>query len=408
MPPDQSNNWGSWFLRSHSSPSQLATTNEITELQTEIERLRNENSKILEETDELRVETELLKNENFRMSNETGNLQTEIEVLKSEKHQISGNLSNFGTRFDKLLNYERTVCQERDRALQQKVELRADIKAKDGQIHELQKEILQYKKSLASSTRIDGQLSDMRIQEAMNGLFFAVREWAIKMVRQEKNILDFVHRETIHWVNNSQVLGYQPDSSMRKAYALISLVSGALCLSMNQNWVFGASPMVNGSVASVIDTANLLHASIEKIAGVAAERKKQWVLLTNEIVSKDDSAVRDSEKLYIGVLVGHVMNDLGEHPSASTVRKELQTAIKSHVHIIQALYQQEADYEMALPAAANGLERYAFMCDYMEDVNGEEEGVLQAAFFPYLTKKTGRDRDSKKTIVCKAKVVVQS
>ncbi|KAH0366913.1 hypothetical protein KCU65_g4983, partial [Aureobasidium melanogenum] len=406
MPPDQSKNWGSWFLRSHDAPSQLAATSEITKLRNEIERLKNENSKISDETDDLRIETELLKNENFRMSDETEKLQTEIRALKSEKYQISSNLSSLGARFDKLLNYDRTVCQERDRALNQKSELRAEIKGKEGQIRELQKEIFQYKKTLAGSTRIDGQLSDMRIQDAMNGLFFAVRDWAIKTVRQEKTILNSLDKDTTQWLDNNQVIGYQPDSSIRKAYVLIALFSDALCLSMSQNWVFGASHMDNGG--SVIDTANLLHASIEKIAGVAPERKKQWVLLTNEIVSKDERAVKDSEKIYVNALVRHVIKNLGEHPSASTVGKDLQMAIEQHVHIIQALYQQEADYRMILPLAANASERYPFLCHYMEDVNGEEKGVLQAIFFPYLVKDIGGDGNQEETVVCKAKVVVQS
>ncbi|KAK6000863.1 hypothetical protein QM012_003588 [Aureobasidium pullulans] len=402
MPPDH--------LRSHDASSQLATTSEITKLRNETERLKSENIEISKETDELRIETELLKTENFEMSDMTENLQTEITTLKSEKRQVSSDLSSLAARFDKLLNHDRIVCQERDHALQQRVELCADIEAKKGQIRELQKEILQYKKSLASSTRVDGQLSDMRIQDSMNGLFFAVRDWAIKSVRQHKTILDYVDKDTIQWLDNDQVTGYQPDSSMRKAYALITLFSDALCLSMSQNWIFGASALNCRAPDNIIDTANFLYASIEKIPGVTPERKKQWVLLTSEIVCKDENAVKNAEKIYVDALVCHLVKNLGEHPSVSTVGKELQVAIEPHVHFIQALYQQEADYQMILPLAANASERYPFLCHYMEDVNGEEKGMLQAVFFPYLTKTIGGDSgpNNQEIVVCKAKVVVQA
>lgn len=161
-------------------------TSEIADLRAEVEHLKLENSKMSDETDELRIEAELYKRENAKMSSDIDDLQTEIEVLRLEKSQISGDYSSLGAKFDKLHNHYRTVCQERDHAHGQVAELRGQIKSKDGQIHELQKEILLYKKSLASSTRVDGQLSDMRIQDAMSGLFFAVRDWALKMVRQDK------------------------------------------------------------------------------------------------------------------------------------------------------------------------------------------------------------------------------
>lgn len=59
------------------------------------------------------------------------------------------------------------------------------------------------------------------------------------------------------------------------------------------------------------------------------------------------------------------------------------------MHIVQALYQQEADYRMVLPAVASESERFAFTSSYMEDVNGEEDGMLQASIFPFLAKNAG-------------------
>lgn len=60
-----------------------------------------------------------------------------------------------------------------------------------------------------------------------------------------------------------------------------------------------------------------------EIPDVAAERKKQWVLLTNEIVSKDEKAVKRAQKGYIAALAEYVVSSLGDHPNASTVDKEL-------------------------------------------------------------------------------------
>lgn len=70
---------------------------------------------------------------------------------------------------------------------------------------------------------------------------------------------------------------------------------------------------------------------------MTSERKKQWVLLTNEIVSKDEETVRRSHKNYVAALARYVGTGLGDHPSACAVAEEFQAAVEPHINIILAL-----------------------------------------------------------------------
>ncbi|KAH0272649.1 hypothetical protein KCU91_g6533, partial [Aureobasidium melanogenum] len=374
MPPDLGNNWkiGGWLLRSQHAPSQTATTNEADKPKHDFELLESENSTLSSEIDELRNENALLKDEKSDLLNQTDQLQTELEALELDNSRMSSEFKRLEAEFDRFAVRKKAACEERDRALSEKLALCTEIDTKDSQIRELQREILQYKKSLASTTRIDGQLSDMKIQDAMNGLFFAVRDWALKVVRQDKTVSDLISQETAQ-ILNRRILRHKSGAPLNNAYALIVLVAETLCSSMNQGWVFGASRMTKEDAQSAIDVANLLHASIKMIPGVTPERKKQWVFLTNEIVSKDEEAAKRAHKTYVTAVAHHVKSKLEDHPSASIDSK-----------------------------------RYKFSSKYMEDVNGEEEGILQAAFFSGLYKIIKDDGGQKETVVCKAKVMVQT
>lgn len=126
---------------------------------------------------------------------------------------------------------------------------------------------------------------------------------------------------------------------------------------------------------------------LPEIPGLASEKKKQWVLLTNELLSKNEEVTKRSLTEYVDLIASHVRYCLGATEVASKAVARLTSAIRPHVHIVQALGRQEADYSLHLLPAAKGTMRYRMEPKYMEDVNGEDGGALEAVFFPVLVKK---------------------
>ncbi|KAH0155615.1 hypothetical protein KCU67_g8636, partial [Aureobasidium melanogenum] len=127
------------------------------------------------------------------------------------------------------------------------------------------------------------------------------------------------------------------------------------------------------------------------------QRKKQWVTLTNSILSKDKER---SQQTSDNTLAGFSKDML-----------ELKTVIEPYMPAIFALHLQEADYFISmLPATAvenKELTPQIFNADTMEDLSGEDEGFLQASYFPLVCKETIKD-DGKveRVVVCKAKVKI--
>lgn len=78
--------------------------------------------------------------------------------------------------------------------------LEQELKRKNHEIRELQQEIVEYKSIVSSSTLLDKQMSDTAIQDKMNALSFALRDWAVGVVRQG-NIgeLRLVYQEESSW-----------------------------------------------------------------------------------------------------------------------------------------------------------------------------------------------------------------
>lgn len=142
--------------------------------------------------------------EGFHQVNE---LQTENAFLRIQLQEMTENVETIQNDMTSLLKQKHALCEEHENALSShraQLEAKDDairqlqsevshheecfshIKAKDDKIADLQGEIFQYKKSISGSTRLDGQLSDTSIQSIMDGLFYAVRDWALDVARQEE------------------------------------------------------------------------------------------------------------------------------------------------------------------------------------------------------------------------------
>lgn len=84
-----------------------------------------------------------------------------------------------------LLSEREDLIKELDRASSQEARLQKQIALQDDKVRKLQDEVFGFKRSISSSTRIEGQLSDECIQESMEGLYHAVRDWAFNVVRKD-------------------------------------------------------------------------------------------------------------------------------------------------------------------------------------------------------------------------------
>lgn len=63
---------------------------------------------------------------------------------------------------------------------------KSQVEEKNDVIRHLREEVLQYKKAISISTQAEEQLSDTNIQNKINDLFHAVRDWALEVVRRYK------------------------------------------------------------------------------------------------------------------------------------------------------------------------------------------------------------------------------
>ncbi|KAH0275665.1 hypothetical protein KCU91_g4411, partial [Aureobasidium melanogenum] len=219
------------------------------------------------------------------------------------------------------------------------------MQQKNDEIARLQEEVQRYKATITKSTRVHGQLSDTRIQTKMNDLFSAVRNWAVEVTRREKPAKDLYN--------------LVPTDSM-----------------------------------------------------VAQQRKAQWVLLTRELLQGEHSIDDQANKQVLSELVEDMQTNLSILSSTLDVQvivNELRAAVEPHIGIVQALYQQEAEYSLKLEEAVDGNALRRIDLSIMQEVNGEDEGENAACFFPMLIKKTfENDIKGESVIVCKMKVLALS
>lgn len=134
------------------------------------------------------------------------------------------------------------------------------------------------------------------------------------------------------------------------------------------------------------------------IPGATRQRKKQWVILTSGILSKDKERSQQVSDNTLAGFVDAVETTLAQVFGFSFQSKDmlaLKTVIGPYMPAIFALHLQEADYVLSmLPAAAvknEELEPQIFNADMMEDSSGEDEGFLQASYFPLVCKENIKD-----------------
>lgn len=163
----------------------------------------------------------------------------------------------------------------------------------------------------------------------------------------------------------------------------------------------------------------------------AQQRKKQWVLLTNDILSENPEAAKNSAEETLEKFIKNFEKVLSGFSSSTLdpgIVRKLKSVIKPYMATIYSLNHQQVDYFFELPVVVNDNKvPYAFEADNMEDVDQGQAGLLEASLFPLIYKQNlqskeevssmaARDRTVKTylltrmkhqyIVVCKAKVMI--
>ncbi|KAH0163599.1 hypothetical protein KCU67_g5489, partial [Aureobasidium melanogenum] len=365
-----------------------ARDNEIRQLQREVARHQNRGDlrRLQQEAEESQVKS------------------NEIRRLREEKSRITREKDD---EFERLRQEAITTVHDRDSKIQNLQGELAKMQKKDDEIRRLQTELVKYKGAISASNSTEGQLSDAVIREKLNELFYAVRDWAMELSRQDQLVAQITDPEMAETLYH-QIPCLQEGTSKQKMHALIATFSLILVQFMNKKYVFGYCS------DDRVESANHLSGCLEEIHEVTKQRKKQWVTLTNNILSKD---VENSQKAFESTLASFVnlveksLRQVFGFTFSSDNMVELKAAIKPHMHVIFALHLQEADYGLAMLSAievmGEDIKPQIYNADKMEDSSGEDEGILQASYFPMIFKEISKD-DGKveRVVICKAKVVV--
>lgn len=264
----------------------------------------------------------------------------------------------------------------------------------------------------------------------MNALFFAVRDWAVGVVRQGNigkrhlcpvvlisygslttNVRNVSAFDIVKPEDNfllTLVPRLQEGEFTQKVNALIAIFSRILVFFRSRDFVFGkGSDRSYKSATRFYKSFKGMRRLVRRqnsgltlsadMSEAAKLRKKQWVLLTNDILSENPEAAKKAAEETLNNFMENFEKVLSGFSSSvldpSVVRK-LRSVIQPHMATIYSLDHQEADYFFELPSAVNDNKaRYVFEADNMEDVNQGQAGPLEASLFPLVFKQNLQDEN---------------
>jgi hypothetical protein len=152
---------------------------------------------------------------------------------------------------------------------------------------------------------------------------------------------------------------------------------------------------INGE-SRLLDSSAKSLLTILDITGIKRQKKKQWVLLTNELLSKDAQCAKQASDHTLKRIVSCFnarLEQMCGSPINETDTLALKAALEPYMAIVCALHVQEADYGFMLYPAIENDVPMTFRASGMEDVSGEDKGLLQACFFPALYKRVMKSDD---------------
>ncbi|THY53196.1 hypothetical protein D6C97_06156 [Aureobasidium pullulans] len=310
-------------------------------------------------------------------------LQQEYEKLKEYSDKLENKLGWYKEDNDGLRQMSLRAREEKSNYKAEITQKDLEINQKNSEIHELEEEIL----TISVNNRLDKQMSDTSIQGKMDALVYALRDWALAAVRQEK--LEIKPRpEHALWLVRV-VPNFEDQSLSSRVHVLMATLSGALETFVEEGHVFGYA--LGGHIGAAADLHTFMKGESETY-----QKKKQWVTLTNEILSQDDTFAGEAAESMFEKLASRcqdaVSSSCGKRIS-STLDAKLKTAIQPHMAILQALHFQEMEYKLSLPRFFADGRKLSFNPKHMEDVNGEEEGDIEACLFPAVIKRDAGSGD---------------
>lgn len=139
---------------------------EIRKLQGELSQARDRDEEIL------RLKREI--GDDHKKDNEIRRLQEETARVALDRDE----------KIRSLKGSAKKVIQEQNDNIRRLQKDAMQVQKKDDDLRKLQREIVQYKTAMTTSNQVEGQLSDATIRGKIDGLFFAVRDWALNVVHE--------------------------------------------------------------------------------------------------------------------------------------------------------------------------------------------------------------------------------
>ncbi|KAH0282807.1 hypothetical protein M436DRAFT_68310 [Aureobasidium namibiae CBS 147.97] len=287
-------------------------------------------------------------------------------------------------------------------------QLQKEISEKAAEIQQIRAESLRYKRAISAFNKNSKQILDTSIQRDMEATFCCIRDWVLDVVRKEQLELR-PEPEFADWLLTT-VPQFEDNAAGFQVNSVVVGLSEILLAILDDDHVFGYAS--NGVVAE----ANKLHRSMRAIE-VSEQRKKQWIITTNEILAHDDASAKQAAEDFLEVFVTEaegIVSRACSKPVSSEAARRLRRAIQPRIAALQALRFQEAEYRLHLFHIPRDGQRISFDTSAMEDVNGYTMGdvdgcetpSLETIWFPALIKRdVGENNDKAEwTVVSKAKV----
>lgn len=129
--------------------------------------LKQENSDLQEENSRLKLDNSELKEENSKRR----------RTLRRQNPSYSEVVEIANTNLDA---YQETK-KEAERKDQKCQQLSEELEQQRSQCQRLEEQLSRFKAGIATSSRVDKQISDDTIQKAVNNLYYSIQTWALRL-----------------------------------------------------------------------------------------------------------------------------------------------------------------------------------------------------------------------------------
>ncbi|KEQ67729.1 uncharacterized protein M437DRAFT_62106 [Aureobasidium melanogenum CBS 110374] len=373
------------------------------------DKLQAEVLALKEENKVLKKDNAVLKRVNTRSKNHKAKISKSKQGTKVLWQQKKSRTTNAAAK--KLLKENekyKLLIEEKDQQLEEKdQQYNALLEEDDEERRDLSDQNLKFKQEVASSSRLDNQISDETFHEVMSCAFVAIKECFYNVLRKQGfNVVP----SPAYW--QEYLDKYLPDNKDNtkevKMNLCILAVSLVLVDVVNSEMVFGWPHN------KLVRAATKCYQKIPEPRDPEKRKKiKQWLSLTNEVLTDNgQGSMNTAKELVLKFLLDEsqrIIEILTDLKINESIRGELSDALEPLLQTVCMLDYQKWQFSFDLVSAMGKGERSLFDPSEMEGMFAEKAGWVKASLFPQLCRLEQDDQENqKRTVVCKARVTVMS